>query len=41
MIMFNEVRYLSISIELEPKAVYAFASDPENLPQWAAGWDSA
>ena len=37
MIVFNEVRYLSISIELEPKAVYAFASDPENLPQWAAG----
>ena len=35
--MFKEVRYLSISIELEPKAVYAFASNPENLPRWAAG----
>ena len=37
MIKFKEVRYLSISIEREPEAVYAFASNPENLPQWAAG----
>jgi len=37
MIKFKEVRYLSISIELEPKVVYAFTSNPENLPQWAAG----
>ncbi len=37
MIKFKEVRYLSISIELEPNAVYAFTSNPENLPQWAAG----
>ena len=37
MIKFKEVRYLSISIELEPKAVYAFTSNPENLPLWAAG----
>lgn len=37
MVKFKEVRYLSISIEREPEAVYAFASNPENLPQWAAG----
>src|SRR6478672_2185917 len=37
MIKFKEVRYLSVSIELEPQAVYAFASNPENLPKWAAG----
>ena len=37
MIKFKEVRYLSISIEREPEAVYAFTSNPENLPQWAAG----
>ena len=37
MIKFKEVRYLSVSIEREPKAVYAFTSNPENLPQWAAG----
>lgn len=37
MIKFKEIRYLTISIEREPEAVYAFASNPENLPQWAAG----
>lgn len=37
MIKFKEVRYLSVSIEREPAAVYAFASNPENLPQWALG----
>ena len=37
MIKFKEVRYLSVSIEREPEAVYAFASNPENLPQWAQG----
>jgi len=36
-IKFKEVRYLSISIEREPKVVYAFTSNPENLPQWASG----
>jgi hypothetical protein len=36
MIKFKEVRYLSVSIELEPEAVYAFISNPENLPQWAS-----
>jgi len=37
MIKYKEVRYLTISIEREPQAVYAFTSNPENLPQWAAG----
>ena len=37
MIKLKEVRYLSISIDLEPEAVYAFTSNPENLPQWASG----
>ena len=37
MIKFKEVRYLSVSIELEPEVVYAFTSDPENLPRWASG----
>ena len=37
MIKFKEVRYLSVSIEREPDAVYAFTSNPENLPQWASG----
>jgi hypothetical protein len=37
MVKFKEVRYLSVSIEREPGAVYAFTSHPENLPQWASG----
>lgn len=37
MIKFKEMRYLTIAIERTPEAVYAFASNPENLPQWAAG----
>ena len=37
MIKFKEVRYLSITIERAAEAVYAFASNPENLPLWAAG----
>ncbi len=37
MIKFKEVRYLTISIERTPQVVYAFASNPENLPKWAAG----
>ena len=38
MIKFKEVRYLTISIEREPEAVYAFTSNPENLPQWLQVW---
>lgn len=37
MIKFKEIRYLSVSIEREPEAVYAFTSNPENLPLWALG----
>ncbi len=37
MIKFKEARYLSISIALNPEAVYAFTSNPENLPKWASG----
>ncbi len=37
MIKFKEVRYLTISIERTAQDVYAFASNPENLPKWAAG----
>jgi hypothetical protein len=36
-VKFKDVRYLTVSIERNPDAVYAFASNPENLPQWAAG----
>jgi hypothetical protein len=30
-------RTLSVSIERPPDEVYAFASDPRNLPRWASG----
>ncbi|HEU5162756.1 MAG TPA: SRPBCC family protein [Thermoanaerobaculia bacterium] len=32
-----EARHISIYIERRPEEVYAFASDPRNLPRWAAG----
>jgi Polyketide cyclase / dehydrase and lipid transport len=32
-----ESRYVGVSIERPPAAVYAFASKPENLPKWATG----
>lgn len=35
--MFKELRHLTISIERTPQEVYTFASNPENLPKWAAG----
>ena len=35
--MTRESRHVSIVIAAEPAAVYAFASDPANLPRWAAG----
>ena len=31
------VRHISASIERPPDVVYAFASNPENLPKWATG----
>lgn len=33
----SDVRYISIYIERKPGDVYKFASDPRNLPKWAAG----
>lgn len=30
-------RTLSVSIDCPPHRVYAFVSNPENLPKWAAG----
>ncbi len=33
----HEVRHIGIHIERTPAEVYAFASDPRNLPRWAAG----
>ena len=33
----NEARQISISIRRRPADVYAFASDPRNLPRWASG----
>jgi hypothetical protein len=32
-----ESRHVSIWIEAAPEVVYAFASDPQTWPQWAAG----
>lgn len=32
-----EVRHISVSINRPPQDVYAFASNPENLPKWATG----
>ncbi len=33
----HEVQHLSVSINRRPAEVYEFASDPRNLPRWAAG----
>jgi len=35
------VRHISTAIERTPEEVYAFASDPMNLPSWAAGLGSS
>ncbi len=35
--MHHHVRPISIFIARDPGQVYAFAADPRNLPQWAAG----
>jgi hypothetical protein len=32
-----KTRLLGVSIDASPERVYAFASDPLNLPKWAAG----
>lgn len=33
----TDVIHISIAIECTPEKAYAFAANPENLPQWAAG----
>ena len=33
----REVRHISVFIDRPPDEVYAFAFNPENLPQWATG----
>jgi hypothetical protein len=33
----NQVRHISVSIDRPPGDVYAFVSDPVNLPKWATG----
>ncbi|CAA0102249.1 SRPBCC family protein [Zhongshania aliphaticivorans] len=35
-----DVQYISIYIACSPSKVYQFASNPENLPRWAAGLTS-
>lgn len=35
--MSRESRHVSVVIDAEPAAVYAFACDPRNLPRWAEG----
>lgn len=37
----HDVEHISIYIHRPPQAVYAFASQPENLPLWAAGLASS
>jgi len=37
----TESRHLSVSIDRPLSEVYAFASDPTNLPRWAPGLGSA
>jgi hypothetical protein len=37
----HQVRHISVSIERPPNDVYAFVSNPENLPKWATGLGSS
>lgn len=37
----RDVKYISTYINRTPQDVYAFASNPENLPIWAAGLASS
>jgi len=37
----KKVKHLSIYIDRPPEDVYKFASNPENLPRWAAGLASS
>jgi uncharacterized protein YndB with AHSA1/START domain len=33
----HDVQHVSVHIARSPADVYEFASDPRNLPRWAAG----
>lgn len=33
----HDVQHVSVTINRHPADVYEFASDPRNLPRWAAG----
>jgi uncharacterized protein YndB with AHSA1/START domain len=33
----SDVEHVTVTIARPPAEVYAFASDPRNLPRWAAG----
>jgi len=33
----HQVRHISVSLSRPPNEVYAFVSNPENLPKWATG----
>jgi uncharacterized membrane protein len=35
--MTHQVRHISVSLSRPPDEVYAFVSNPENLPKWATG----
>lgn len=37
----KDVKHISVYIDRPPKDVYAFASNPRNLPVWAAGLASS
>jgi hypothetical protein len=37
----HQVRHISVFIDRPPDAVYSFASNPANLPQWATGLGGA
>lgn len=39
--MTHQAKHIGISIDATPDQVYGFASNPENLPKWAAGVSSA
>jgi hypothetical protein len=36
-----EAKHISVTIKNNPADIYAFASNPENLPKWAAGLSGA
>ena len=37
----NDVKHISIYIDRSPSDIYEFASNPKNLPRWAAGLTSS